>query len=317
MVTRRWKRRLTIGGKVAGIAIAIVVGVCAVVGGGAKIWGFFFPPKGPDIRAISRTTGNEDALAASFATECMTLYKIGTANERGLLNDCFALPETMSLPQTPKIFITTPLPLSVQEDAQSTANKRLYTVFVFALERTAAGATPRRAYYAMPVSVVNNGPYGLGLPQRVGGPPQGSKVPLGYSVKIDVPDPKKNGEGGAPLAKTLNKFFTAYLASRDPGELSRYITEQAQMGPLDAYKSAYLLDLSADGPINDQPVEGTTRHVLAVVNAVSEQAVSWQMTYPLTIVMRGGNWTVSRLDYVPRIDSESDPVPLRPQAATK
>ena len=307
MVTKRWRSRLTVAGKAAGISVGGFVALCAVVGGASQIWGWFFPATGPDISAIAQSTANESAVATNHAVQCMALYKIGTASERGLLRDCFPIRRDFSLPVTPKIFITPPLPLTTTPDTrQSTDTVHLFTVFLGTLERDYAGSVPRQAYYAVPVSVANGGPFGVGLPQRVGGPPAGVSVPTRYTTMVAVAD-KKTGSGGAAVANDVAGFFTVFLTRGNAGELARYITPQAQIGPLAAYSRVELTRLAADAAVPDSPHEGTTRHVLAEVTAFSEQDVAWPMTYPLTVTYTGGSWVVARMDYMPEVDLDEEP----------
>lgn len=307
-MTRTWKNRFKLFGKVAGILLAIYLSFCTIVAGTSTTWSWIRPPEGPNVRGISQTTSNESAVATAWAIECFALFKIATTAERDLLKDCFPLPDDYALPETPKIFITTPLALTTLEDKrQSTSTAQLYTVFVTTLERPYAGAAAKRAYYAVPVSVVDHGPAGVSLPERLGGPPAGVRLATLYSYGVTTPD-VKTGKGGAPLATDLAGFFTVFLTTSDAGQLAHYVTGTAQIGPLGAYQTAFLTKLEATQPIPDNPVEGTERQVLAQVTVQTEQVLDWPMTYPLTVTFTKGAWAVSRLDYMPLVDVSADAI---------
>ncbi len=307
-MTRTWKNRLKLLGKAVGIMLVIYMGFCTIVAGTSITWSWIKPPKGPDVRGISQTTSNESALATAHAVECFALYKIGTTAERDLLKDCFPLPADYGLPETPKIFITPPLPLTTMEDKrQSTAAAQLYTVLLTTLERPYAGAAAKQAYYAVPVSVIDHGPASVGLPERVGGPPAGVKLATRYSYGVTTPN-LKTGKGGAPLATDLAGFFTVFLTTSDAGQLAHYVTGTAQIGPLGAYQTAFLTKLDAAQPVPDNPVEGTSLQVLAQVKVLTELALEWPMTYPLTVTFTKGAWAVSRMDYMPLVDLSEDAI---------
>ncbi len=307
-MTRTWKNRLTLFGKALGILLALYLCFCTIVAGTSITWSWISPPAGPDVRGISQTTSNETAVATAHAVECFALYKIATTAERDLLKDCFPLPADYALPETPKIFITTPLPLTTLEDkTQSTATAQLFTVFLTALERPYAGAAAKQAYYAVPVSVINHGPTSVGLPERVGGPPAGVKLATRYSYGVTTPN-LKTGKGGAPLATDLAGFFTVFLTTSDAGQLAHYVTGTAQIGPLGAYQTAFLTKLDAAQPVPDNPVEGTSLQVLAQVKVLTELALDWPLTYPLTVTFTKGAWAVSRMDYMPLVDLSEDAI---------
>ena len=101
------------------------------------------------------------------------------------------------------------------------------------------------------------------------------------------------------------------------GGLERYVTTSSGLLPAADYRSAQVTKLLANhGPgDHDVPADGTTLHVLATVNAVTNQYAPLQLDYPIVLTVTSGRWSVSGLDYAPLLAEGAELTPVIPTAA--
>ena len=65
-------------------------------------------------------------------------------------------------------------------------------------------------------------------------------------------------------------------------------------------------------PEHQAPADGTTLHVLATVNAVTNQFAPLQLDYPIVLTVTSGRWAVSGLDYAPLLADGAELTPVVP-----
>ena len=104
---------------------------------------------------------------------------------------------------------------------------------------------------------------------------------------------------GAPIADTLTPFFTALLTGS--GQVERYLAPGVLLSAVSPapYSQVRLQHLSSDNAdVTAQvPADGTRVRLLATVNVrVAQQAGDWQLSYPLSMTVRGGRWEITSLD---------------------
>lgn len=304
MPTNTWRKRLDRsaallrrGGIVVGLGSCSVVAI-ATIGG----WIFDTPI---DVAGPARTAVNRTALIGSYAQDCVLRWLTATQSDQQSLHDCFSLRDPIRLPTTPAVVVSSPAVSAVTLVGDTGATQQ-WSVVVSLSERPYQSATGHTAYYRLPVVYSDYGVRGSTLPARVNGPGAGADAPLAYPATLPET---------SPAFATVAGFLTSYLTGA--GGLERYVTADSGLLPAADYRSAQLARLTANRntPDHDVPAEGTTVHVLAAVSAVTGQFAPVALDYPLTLIVTGGRWSVSALDYAPLLAEGAELTPVIPTAA--
>lgn len=304
MLTNTWRQRLQHtqhalrrAALIAGLASCSVVAI-------ATIWGWIFDDP-IDVAGPARSAVNRTALVGSYAQDCVTRWLTATASHQQGLHDCWSLRDPIRLPTTPALIVTSPV-VSAVTLVNDTGPAQQWSVVITVSERAFETATPHTAYYRLPVIYSNYGLRASALPARVNGPGAGADAALGYpSAVADT----------SPAFATVTGFITSFLTGA--GGLERYVTTSSGLLPAADYRSARLTKLLANHAPGDHdvPPEGTTMHVLATVNAVTDQYAPLQLDYPIVLTVTSGRWSVSGLDYAPLLAPGAELTPVIPTAA--
>ena len=319
MLTNTWRKRLD-GTSTLIRRAALVIGLssCSVVAI-ATIWGWMVDNP-IDVAGPARSAVNRTALIGSYAQDCVTrwLTATATAAHQQSLHDCWSLRDPMRLPTTPAVVVSSPATSAVTLVSDSGTTQQ-WSVVVSVSERSFPAATPYTAYYRLPVIYTSYGVRASALPARVNGPGAGADAALAYSAELPVGnlDPKDGGnlQTGNPVSDTVSGFIKSYLTGA--GGLERYVTTDSALLPTADYRSAPLAKLVANhsAPEHQAPANGTTLHVLATVNAVTNQFAPLQLDYPIVLTATSGQWAVSGLDYAPLLADGAELTPVVPTAA--
>ncbi|MGE2818009.1 conjugal transfer protein [Mycobacterium heidelbergense] len=304
MLTHTWRHRLQ-GTHRAARRAGLVVGLasCSVVAI-ATIWGWIFDDP-IDVGGPARSAVNRTALVGSYAQDCVTRWLTATAAHQQVLHDCFSLRDPIRLPTTPALIVTSPA-VSAVTLVGDTGAAQQWSVVISVCERAFEAATPHTAYYRLPVVYSSYGLRASALPARVNGPGAGADAPLGYAAAV---------ADTSPAFATVSGFITSFLTGA--GGLERYVTTSSGLAPAADYHSAQVIKLVANHSPGerDVPSEGTTVHVLATVNAVTNQYAPLQLDYPIVLTVTSGRWSVSALDYAPLLAAGAELTPVIPTAA--
>ena len=304
MLTNTWRQRLE-GTHRAVRRGALIVGLasCSVVAI-ATIWGWIFNDP-IDVAGPARSAVNRTALVGSYAQDCVTRWLTATAAHQQVLHDCWSLRDPIRLPTTPALIVTSPA-VSAVTLVGDTGPAQQWSVVVSVSERAFEAATPRTAYYRLPVVYSNYGLRASALPARVNGPGAGADAPLGYPTAV---------ADTSPAFATVSGFITSFLTGASG--LERYVTTSSGLLPAADYRSAQVIKLVANHSPGDHdvPADGTTVHVLATVNAVTNQYAPLQLNYPIVLTVTSGRWSVSALDYAPLLAEGAELTPVIPTAA--
>lgn len=113
-----------------------------------------------------------------------------------------------------------------------------------------------------------------------------------------------------PAVRTLQQFFSAYLAGHGPVE--RYAApgtslRAVQPAPYDEVTVSQLAEAGTSGPgdeSHERAREGAQRRLLVDVQARAKGGER-PMTYAVTLRARGGRWEIAALDTAPALDNDS------------
>jgi Conjugative transposon protein TcpC len=303
MLTNTWHQRLEgTGNLVRRAGFVVGVGSCTVVAT-ATIWGWIFSDP-IDVAGPARSAVNRTSLVGSYAQDCVTRWLTATQSHQQSLHDCWTLADPIRLPVTPAVVVSSPAISAVTLISDSGAAQQ-WSVVVSVSQRAFEAATPHTAFYRLPVVYSNYGVRADALPARVNGPGAGADAPLGYPTAV---------ADTSPAFTTVKGFLTSYLTGA--GGLERYVTTDSGLLPAADYHSAQVTKLLANraAPDHDVPANGTTLHVLATVNALTNQFAPLQLDYPIALTVTSGRWSVSALDYAPLLAEGAELTPVIPTA---
>lgn len=305
MLTNTWRRRLdSTGGMMRRAALAVGIGSCTVVAA-STIWGWL-TDEPIDVAGPARSAVNRTALIGSYAEGCVIRWLTATATHPQTLQDCWSLRDQMRLPATPAVIVSSPA-VSAVTLVSDAGTKQQWSAVITVSERPFEAATPHTAYYRMAVVYTNYGPRGTALPARVNGPGAGADAVLAYPVTV---------ADTSPVFSTVAGFLTSYLTTG--GGLERYVTADSGLLPAADYRSVRVTKLLANrgAPDHDVPTDGTTLHVLATADAITNQFAPIQLNYPITLKVTSGRWSVAGLDYAPLLADDAELTPVIPTATT-
>jgi hypothetical protein len=301
MLTDTWRHRLHTSHRrlrAAGLTIALTS--CTIVAL-STIWGWFTAAP-LDVAGPARTAVNRAALVGSYAQGCITRWLTATQNPQPILTDCWTLSDPMKLPTTPAVVIDSAAVSAVTLVAD-TGTAQQWSAVIAVDERPYQSATPATVFYRLPVLYSSYGVRATALPARITGPGAGADTPLGYPVTLAATN---------PAFRTVEGFLAAYLTTA--GGLDRYVTADSGLLPAANYRSATLTKLLAERAVPDQqiPADGTRVHVLATVDAQTDQFAPRREDYPLTLAVASGRWTVAAVDLAPLLAPHADLTPVLP-----
>lgn len=305
MLTKTWRKRidgtgtfLRRGGLIVGLTSCSVVSI-------ATIWGWIFNHP-IDVAGPSRSAVNRTALIGSYAQDCVTRWLTATKAQEQSLRDCWSLRDPIRLPTTPAVVVTSPT-VSAITLVSDTGVAQQWSVVISVSERPYQAATPHTAFYRIPVVYSRYGVRASTLPARINGPGAGADAPLAYLTTL---------ADTSPAFATVSGFIASYLTGA--GGLERYVTTNSGLVPAADYRSAQVTKLVADHalPDHDVPADGATAHVLATVNAVTNQFAPMRLDYPITLTVTSGRWSVSALDYAPLLARNAELTPVIPAPAS-
>lgn len=305
MLTNTWRHRLdTTGAMVRRAALAVGIGSCTVVAA-STIWGWITDDP-IDVAGPARSAVNRTALIGSYAEDCVIRWLTATATHPQTVQDCWSLRDQMRLPTTPAVIVSSPT-VSAVTLVNDLGTKQQWSAVITVSERPFEAATPHTAYYRLPVVYSNYGPRASALPARVNGPGAGADAPLAYPTTV---------ADTSPVFSTVAGFLTSYLTTG--GGLERYVTADSHLLPAADYRSVRVSKLLANhgAPDHDVPADGTTLHVLATADAVTNQFSPTQLNYPILLKVTSGRWSVAGLDYAPLLDGDAELTPVIPTATT-
>lgn len=164
-------------------------------------------------------------------------------------------------------------------------------------------------YFQVPVRQVRGGALvAVSLPAEVaaaaGG--RGQESGLGYGTV-------QQAMRTAPLVKTLDAVFGAYLAGR--GDLDRYMSPGARLSAVEPAPYAVvaverLAEVGTNEPLVKEqsaaPADGERRELLVEVEATSRSGAVWPLSYALELVARDGRWEVAVLKAAPALKSSGN-----------
>ena len=301
MPTQTWTNRLTTSGGLARKAAMIVALASCTVVALSTIWGWAFG-KPVDVSTPARSVVNRAMLVGTFASDCVVRLLTASQGQQRSLANCWPANDQTRLPTTPAAIVDTPgvSAVTLQDDR---GDSQQWSVVVSVSERPYASATPRLAFYRLPVLYSRYGLRATLRPALVNCPGPGADVALGYPVTV------------APtsvLFSTVSGFLTSYLTAQ--GSLERYVTPKSGLVPAATYRSVSLAKLLSTRAVPDQdiPTDGATVHAVATVDVVTSQFAPLRLDYPITLTVTSGRWSVAGLDLAPQIAPEAELTPVLP-----
>ncbi|ORW10586.1 conjugal transfer protein [Mycobacterium kyorinense] len=301
MLTNTWRHRLnTTGTTLRRAVMAIGIGSCTVVAA-STIWGWL-TDEPIDIAGPARSAVNRTALIGSYAQGCVIRWLTATATHPQTLQECWSLRDPIRLPATPAVIVSSPA-VSAVTLVDDTGTTQQWSAVITVSERPFEAATPHTAYYRLPVVYSNYGPRASALPARVNGPGAGADAPLAYPTAV---------ADSSPVFSTVAGFLTSYLTNA--GGLERYVTADSGLVPAADYRTVRVSKLLANrgAPDHDVPPDGTTLHVLATADAVTNQFAPTQLNYPIELKVTSRRWSVAGLDYAPLLAPDAELTPVIP-----
>ncbi|MBV9088307.1 MAG: conjugal transfer protein [Mycobacteriaceae bacterium] len=299
MLTQTWRLRLLrtrSALKASAVAVALIS--CSVVAIATIGHWLFGAPI--DVAGPARSAVNRAALVGSFAENCVGRWLTATQATRGALQECWTLRDPLTLPTTPAAVIGAPAVAAATLVGEG-GDRQEWSVAVAVSQRPYDSAPPVAAYYRLPVVYSDYGVRAAAPPARISGPGGGADAALAYPVTVAT---------ASPVFAAVAGFLTAYLTSA--GGLDRYATaDSGLIAPPGPYQRAVIARLVSHNNVGTPiPAEGATLRVLVTVNAVTTQYAPTQLSYPLTLRVGAGRWSVASIDEAPLLDPAADLVPV-------
>ncbi len=301
MLTKTWQRRLDTGGRrLRGFGLAVGLTACSVVAV-STIWGWLFSSP-IDVATPARSAVNRTALIGSYAQDCIGKWLTATQATQDVLRECWTLRDPMKLPTTAAVVVDSAA-VSAATLVQDAGDRQQWSVVVAVSEKPYPSAATRTRYYRLPVLWTKYGVRAQTLPAQVNGPGAGADSQLGYPTSLAAT---------SPVYEVITGFVTSYLGNE--GGLERYVTTDSGLGALGGYRNITVTKVSATRAVNDSatPQDGTTVRVLASVSAATSQYKPVQFSYPLTLTVASGRWSVAAVDYAPLLVPNGELAPIIP-----
>lgn len=139
----------------------------------------------------------------------------------------------------------------------------------------------------------------VGFPSVVSGPATSTSfASLGLGNPMD---------STSPASETVELFLTAYLTGQ--GSTTSYLSPGTAIAPIQPAPFTRLRSatFTSDVPPAEEPADGDTVRVQAVVSAETSAGQALPASYVLELVARAGRWEISRLDSTPLTSDSSEP----------
>lgn len=312
MLTNTWRRRLATGGSTLrkGLA-AIAFAACAVVALNT-IWGWI-TDEPLDVDGPARAAVNRTDYVGGYATNCVRLLLTVTEAQRSALNPCWAPEELRSLPTNPPVVVDSAVIAKIVRTA-TYSDVEQWQVVVRVNERAYDSATPVSTLRQINVLFSKYGLRASGLLATVNEGGAGATLPLGYAATLPVgasDDKGRNRPTGNPVSDTVTGFLNSYLTP--VGGLERYVAADSGITAVNTCQRALMTTLAATrvvDPGQQAPPDGATVQVLATVSELTNRYAPQTEQYPLTLTLRSGSWSVTRIDPGPLLNGTAQLIPV-------
>ena len=312
ILTNTWRRRLDTGGSTLrkGLA-AIAFAACAVVALNT-IWGWI-TDEPLDVDGPARAAVNRTDYIGGYATNCVRLLLTVTEAQRSALSSCWAPEELRSLPTNPPVVVDSAVIAKIVRTA-TYSDVEQWQVVVRVNQRAYDSATPETTLRQINVLFSKYGLRASGLLATVNEGGAGATLPLGYSATLPVgasDDKGRNRPTGNPVSDTVTGFLNSYLTP--VGGLERYVAADSGITAVNTCQRALMTTLAATrvvDPGQQAPPDGTTVQVLATVSELTNRYAPQTEQYPLTLTLRSGSWSVTRIDPGPLLNGTAQLIPV-------
>jgi Conjugative transposon protein TcpC len=304
MLTNTWRRRLDTGGStIRKMLAAIAFGACTIVAL-STIWGWI-TDEPLDVDGPARAAVNRTDYVGGYATNCVRLLLTVTEAQRSALNSCWAPEELRSLPTTPPVVVDSTVIAKIVRTA-TYSDVEQWQVVVRVNQRAYDSATPETTLRQVNVLFSKYGLRASGLLATVNEGGAGATLPVGASD-----DKGRNRPTGNPLSDTVTGFLNSYLTP--VGGLERYVAADSGITAVSTCQRVLMTTLAATrmvDPGQQAPPDGTTVQVLATVSELTNRYAPQTEQYPLTLTLRSGSWSVTRIDPGPLLNGTAQLVPV-------
>ena len=313
-LTNTWHRRLSSsGGLLRGTAAIIAFTACTIVALNT-IWSWITDTP-IDLVGPSRAVVNRTDYVGGYAKTCIRLLLTATDSQRSALFGCWSPADVQTLPTTAPVIVDATEIAKIAPIA-SIGGGEQWQVVVRVSQRPYASAAPQTTLRQITVLFSSYGLRATGLPATLNDGGLGASLPLAYPTTLPVGKPDSSGSTqptNNPVTDTVAGFLHSYLTSA--GGLERYTTSESDLVPVATCRSAQLTALLASVAAAAEqtvPADGTKVRVWATVSEITNQYSPRTEQYPLTLVVRGGRWSVTAIDSGPLLDGNADLTPVAP-----
>ena len=313
LLTNTWRRRIDTSGSAARKTLSTLAFAACTIVAINTIWGWI-TDEPLDIDGPARAAVNRTDYIGGYAVNCVRLLLTVTEAQRSALNTCWAPDDLRSLPTTPPVVVdSTTIAKIVRTAAYDDVEQ--WQVVVRVNQRAYTSATPETTLRQINVLISSYGLRASGLLATINDSGSGATLPPNYSAALPVgaPDDKgRNRPTGNPLSDSVTGFLTSYLTP--VGGLERYVSADSGITAVNTSQRALMTALVATRMVDagQQPPEGTTVQALATVNELTNRYAPQTEQYPLTLTLRSGSWTVTRIDPGPLLNGDAPLTPVAP-----
>lgn len=313
LLTNTWRRRLDTGGSALRKVLATIAFTACTIVAISTIWGWI-TDEPVDIDGPARAVVNRTDYVGGYATNCVRLLLTVTEAQRSALSTCWSPDELRSLPTTPPVVVDSTVIAKIALTA-TYSDVEQWQVVVRVNQRAYNGATPETTLRQVNVLFSKFGLRASGFLATVNEGGSGATLPLAYSASLPVgaPDDKgRNRATGNPVSDTVTGFLNSYLTP--VGGLERYVGTDSGIAAVNTSQRVLMTALLANRMVDagQQPPEGTTVQVLATVTELTNRYAPQTEQYPLTLTLRSGSWSVTRIDPGPLLNGDAQLTPVAP-----
>lgn len=319
-LTNTWRHRLHNGGSMArGTAAVVGFAACTIVALNT-IWSWITDTP-IDIVGPSRAVVNRTDYVGGYAKTCIRLLLTANESQRSALSNCWPPEDVQALPTIAPVIVDA-IEIAKIAPIASISGGEQWQVVVRVSQRPYASAAPQITLRQITVLFSSYGLRATGLPATLNDGGLGATVPLAYATTLPIGKPDDSGgtqPTNNPVSDTVAGFLRSYLTSA--GGLERYTTGESEIVPVNTCRSARLSSLlaNASGAAEQSiPADGSKVRVWATVSEITNQYAPRTEQYPLTLIVRGGRWSVAGIDAGPLLDGHANltptvPAPTQPQ----
>ncbi len=313
LLTNTWRRRInTSGSAVRNTLTVIAFAACTIVAINT-IWGWL-TDEPVDIASPARAVVNRTDYVGGYASTCVRLLLTVTEAQRSALNSCWSPDELRALPTTPPVVVDSTVIAKIALTA-TYSDVEQWQVVVRVNQRPYNSATPETTLRQVNVVFSKYGLRASGLLATINEGGSGATLPLNYSASLPVgaaDDKGRNRPTGNPLSDTVTGYLNSYLTP--VGGLERYVSADSGITAVNTSQRVLMTALVATRMVDagQQPADGTTVQVLATVNELTNRYAPQTEQYPLTLTLRSGSWSVTRIDPGPLLNGDAQLTPVAP-----